>query len=175
MRWNKSLWAALLVLPLLWVLAKGFGTNPHEVPSVLVGKKAPLFALPYLEGDGVLALESLRGKPVVLNFWATWCGPCREEYAFLQKAAAMYEGRVNVVGVVYQDETPSVLKFVQEYPSVFRHVQDASSKTAIDYGVGGIPESFIVGPDGVISRKYVGVLNHEVLAEALSPWIKAGL
>jgi cytochrome c biogenesis protein CcmG/thiol:disulfide interchange protein DsbE len=175
MRWNKALWAALVVLPLLWVLAKGFGTNPHEVPSVLVGKPAPAFSLPYIEGEGVLELASLRGKPVVLNFWATWCGPCREEYAFLQQAASVYEGRVHVVGIVYQDDTASVRSFIQQQPSVFRHVQDESSKTAIDYGVGGIPESFIVSPDGVITRKYVGVLNRTVLEEALSGWLKGGL
>lgn len=168
MNLKRSFWMALLCVPCLLALAAGFGRDPHAVPSVLVGKQAPVFVLPSAQGEPV-SLAQLRGQPVLLNFWATWCYPCQSEHGLLQATAKRLKGRAHVVGVIYQDSPEQVLAYLNKHPSPYPHLLDANSQVAIDYGVAGVPESFIINAEGRITYKHAGALNAKVLEEQLLP------
>jgi cytochrome c biogenesis protein CcmG, thiol:disulfide interchange protein DsbE len=170
MKWQQVLFIALATTPLVIVLALGFGRDPHRVPFALRDKPAPMFTLTDLEGKPV-ALQNLLGKPVVINFWATWCEPCQSEHALLQEAAKVYAGKVQFVGIVYQDDKPNVKAYLSEQPSNFPQLFDNNSHTAIEYGVAGVPESFFLDAQGVIRAKVAGVLNGETLKLLLQPLV----
>lgn len=167
LRGIKLLSIAGLVLFFVWVLAKGFGLDPHEVPSVLAGRPAPDFSLTALGETTPVRLSAFKGKPVVLNFWATWCEPCKHEHEMLQNAARAYGDKVQFLGVVYQDAPEAVAAYLQRYGSTFTQLIDPESRTAIDYGVSGIPESFIIDATGVVVHKQTGVLTGELLISQL--------
>lgn len=165
---RRSAWMALCCLPVLWALASGFGRDPHAVPSVLVGKPAPEFRLMSLDGK-VVSLSQLRGKPVLLNFWATWCYPCQAEHALLQATAKRLGERAVVLGMLYQNESDEAREYLRKHPSPYEHLIDPDSSSAIDYGVAGVPESFVIDGNGVIRYKHAGVLTPEVIAQQLVP------
>lgn len=161
----------LVILPLLFLFATSFGNDPHALRSPLVGREAPPFALrTYDRGEGI-SLASLRGKPVVVNFWATWCEPCKVEHGVLTSAAQRYGDRVQFLGIVYEDEVPKIDAFLKRYGSGYPALLDVGGKTAIAYGVGGIPETFFIGADGKVVSKFTGPITaHELelrLAELL--------
>src|SRR5262245_5311791 len=112
----------MLTLPLLGVLLVGLGCDPHMMASPLVGRPAPAFELQPVGGGPKVSLQSLRGKPVVLNFWATWCVPCFDEHPVLTRGAAELGGQAVFLGVVYEDEESKVQEFLKEqggaYPSL---------------------------------------------------------
>ncbi len=166
MPWRGFLLACLVTGPLMLALALAFGRDPHAVPSVLVDRPAPDFSLPALDGE-VVSLRALRGRPVVVNFWATWCLPCQSEHPMLQQAAAAYAGRAFFVGIVYQDEVDAVRRSLQQAGSNFPQLVDVGSKVAIDFGVAGVPESFILDAHGTIVHKASGVLTPRVLRDTL--------
>jgi cytochrome c biogenesis protein CcmG/thiol:disulfide interchange protein DsbE len=166
MNWKNGMVAALVVLPLLVVLAMSFGHDPHAVPSVLEGKPAPHFALADL-ADQPFTSEGLQGKPAVLNFWATWCYPCQAEHGLLQDAARHYGDRVQFLGVIYQDTAEAVRKYLATHANAYPQLMDPNSRTAIDFGVAGVPESFILNARGDIVHKQAGVLTLEVLRGTL--------
>ena len=172
LRWRLSLLAALLVVPLVTVLALSFGHDPHAVPFVLQGKPAANFALRDVNGSSV-KLTDFRGTPVVLNFWATWCYPCQAEHTLLQQAARIYGQRVQFLGIIYQDSEDAVRRYLQGRPSIFPQLHDENSTTSIDYGVAGVPESYIIDPHGRIVFKQAGVLTVEILRRHLDPLISA--
>lgn len=171
MNWQKAVLAAAVVLPLLVILGLGFKHDPHAVPSMLEGKPAPDFSLRAFEGP-TLELAALKGKPVVLNFWATWCYPCQAEHALLQEAAAHYGSRVQFIGVIYQDSEPEVRKYLRNRESHYPQVFDPQSRTAIDFGVAGVPESFIIDAAGMIVHKEAGVLNAALLRKTLDALVE---
>lgn len=162
MNWRRAFIAALVAVPLLVVLALGFGHDPHAVPSMFEHKPAPAFSLRTLEGKTV-RLDSLRGAPVVLNFWATWCYPCQAEHALLQRAAAQYGDKVHFIGLIYQDDAERMRQHLAGRANVYPQLEDPGSVTAIDYGVGGVPETFIIDAQGVIVHKQSGVLSPGIL------------
>lgn len=164
--WKILVGGLLLIAPLLWVLYSGFGKDPHALPSTMEGRVAPPFALQDMDGNPV-SLESLRGTPVVINFWATWCVPCKQEHPYLQEAARAYEGRVRFLGVLYGDEPATARAFLGRYGSSYPTLVDADQSTAIDYGVAGVPETFFVNAEGQIVRKVSGPVNMAVLVETL--------
>lgn len=166
MPWRSVLATALAVGPLLVALALAFGHDPHAVPSVLEGKAAPLFTLPSLGGEPV-SLEALRGRPVVVNFWSTWCLPCRSEHPLLQEAATTYAGRAHFLGIVYQDAPEAARAYLQQAGSVYPQLLDANALVSIDFGVAGVPESFILDAQGNIAYKSAGILSPAVLAREL--------
>ncbi|REJ74994.1 MAG: TlpA family protein disulfide reductase [Acidobacteria bacterium] len=147
-----------VVLPLVAFLAAGFRFDPHEMSSPLVGKPAPSFRLQSLDGE-VWELEALRGKPVVVNFWSTWCAPCIQEHPALLGASRHYADSVQFLGVVYQDDTAAIASFQQRHGSWGPSLLDPGGKTAIAYGVYGPPETFFIGPDGVIVDKVIGAVS----------------
>ena len=158
----------LVVVPLLAVLVLNIGRDPHAFNSPMIGRPAPAFTLKST-GDGTpVSLASLRGKPVVINFWATWCVPCYEEHAVLVAAAREAGDSVQFLGVVYEDEEERVGEFLARQGSAYPSLMDADGKTAMSYGVYGVPETFFVDAQGRIAAKYTGPLHTAALAENLA-------
>ena len=164
-RINRKVLAAGLavVLPLLAVLVLNLGRDPHSVRSPLIGRPAPNFSLAPVGGGSPVTLESLRGRPVVVNFWATWCVPCFEEHAALTSAARSL-GDVHFLGVVYEDEEARIEAFLRERGSSYPSLVDPDGKTAIAYGVFGVPETFFIDPSGRLIDKHVGPLDRQTIA-----------
>jgi cytochrome c biogenesis protein CcmG/thiol:disulfide interchange protein DsbE len=160
----KKLIVPLAVLPVLVLLAYGFKTDPRQVPSPLVARPAPPFAMSIFDG-GRTSLEQLRGRPVVLNFWASWCFPaCYEEAPALEAAWQAYRDRgVMVLGVDIQDREKEAKAFIERFKLSFPNGPDPQGKLSIDYGVYGVPETFFIGKDGTIHYKHVGALSEKVL------------
>jgi len=157
----------LIVAPIVYLLAFGLTRNPRELPSAMVGKMAPDFLLETLDGKKI-DLPSLKGSPVVINFWATWCGPCFYEHPVLKEVRSIYEKEgVKFLGVVYQDKKETVVQFVKELGEPFLVLFDPKSQMAIDYGVGGVPETFFIDSKGLIQNKFSGVLTKEYLKDQI--------
>lgn len=157
----------LVVLPLLVVLRANLGRDPHLIESPLVGKPAPAFRLEKLSGGAPLGLEDFKGKPVVMNFWATWCVPCMQEHPTLTEASQQLRDQVQFLGVVFDDEEQRVRSFVDENGSPYPALLDPEGKAAVAYGVQGVPETYFIDPQGVIVSKYVGPLDPATLAREL--------
>lgn len=157
----------LVVVPLLGVLFANLGRDPHTISSPLVGRAAPAFTLRPVGGGAPVSLTSLRGRPVVVNFWATWCGPCLQEHPLLREAARSLGADVQFLGIVYEEEETWVQSFLREHGGGYPSLMDAGGKTAIAYGVFGVPETYFIDPDGMVAAKFVGPLNQEALAENL--------
>lgn len=173
MKWRNVIIAALIILPVIGLLAMGFGHDPHAVPFALRDKPAPDFTLHTLSG-GDMKLSDLRGKPVVLNFWASWCEPCKYEHDMLQQASTYYGESVQFVGVVYQDSEDNVRKYLQEHASVYPHLLDPTTAVAIDYGISGVPETYLVDKDGVVREKSPGVISGKELRSWLDKRVGRG-
>ncbi len=164
--WGVMLAGLAVVVPLLVVLGLGFGRDPHAVRSPLVGRPAPPFTLPVHRAETTtMSLESYRGKPVVVNFWATWCEPCRQEHGTLQMAAQRMGSNVQFLGVVYEDTPDKISAFLDRHGSGYPALIDEGGKTAIAYGVGGVPETFFIDAAGTIVSKYNGPLPPATLFE----------
>jgi len=153
-------------LPLIGLLATGFGKDPNAIPSVLENREAPGFRLIDIDGREH-SLPSLSGKPVVLNFWSTWCGPCKMEHPALQQAARQNPG-VTFLGIIYSDDTEKVRRYLKKAGSSYPTLVDEGNRTAIDYGVTGVPETFFIDAQGVIRRKVSAPLSPPYLAQFLS-------
>jgi cytochrome c biogenesis protein CcmG/thiol:disulfide interchange protein DsbE len=158
----------LLVAALVAILFLGLGRDPQHIESPLIGKPAPRFALRAVGSGQTIDISALRGRPVVLNFWATWCGPCWEEHPNLTAAAQETNGRVQFLGVVFQDEESKIQAFLTQRGSAYPTVIDEGGKTAIAYGVGGVPETFFLDANGTIVAKFDGPLAPDQLQTYLA-------
>ena len=163
----------LLVVPLIVLLAMSFGRDPHAVVSPLVGKAAPPFSLERVDDGQPLSLEALRGKPLVVNFWATWCEPCKMEHGVLTRGAKAFGEDVNFVGIVYEDEKPKIDAFLARYGSGYPALMDHGGKTAIAYGVTGVPETFFIDAQGKIVSKYAGPVTPDLLSKRVRELLEA--
>lgn len=157
---------AALVLPLVAFLSRGLVFDPHEMYSPLVGKQAPGFVLESLDGQR-FDLDELRGRPVVLNFWSTWCAPCIQEHPTFVAASRFYGEDVRFLGVIYQDDNASIERFQAQYGAWGPSLVDPGGKTAIAYGVYGPPETFIIDAQGVIVDKVIGAIRPDHLKSTL--------
>lgn len=167
MNWRVLAAGAVVVVPLVAVLASGFGKDPHALPNVMQGQRAPDFAGLTLGGERV-SLEALRGETVVLNFWASWCVPCVSEHPELLRAAQVYAPQgVVFLGVIYDDTPEGAQQFLRRYGSGYDHLLDPEGRVSVDYGVAGVPETYVIAPDGTIRRKFVGPVSFPTLAEQL--------
>lgn len=165
---RKVLLAGLvIVVPFIALLVANLGRDPHKVDSPLIGKDAPPFALRKVGTNEVIDVGALKGKPVVLNFWATWCVPCFSEHGVLVSSANRLGSNVQFIGVVYDDTEPKILAFLKQYGSAYPTLFDEQGKTAIAYGVYGVPETFFIDPQGRIADKFVGPLDPQKILENL--------
>jgi cytochrome c biogenesis protein CcmG, thiol:disulfide interchange protein DsbE len=148
---------------LIAVLFLGLGKDPQHINSPLIGRPAPSFALKEVGSSRTIDLDRLRGKPIVINFWATWCVPCYQEHPVLVDNARMIGSDVQFVGVVFNDTEERINAFLRERGSSYPTVLDEQGKTAIAYGVGGVPETYFINRSGVIVDKYVGPMTSDIL------------
>lgn len=153
----------LVVLPAVAFLAV-LGTGLFRARPVLVaGSNVPPFTLPTVSGDREVSLGALRGKPAVLNFWASWCEPCRDEAPALAAAAARSAGAVQFVGINILDGRDEALAFMRQYGITYLNLRDSSGGVARRYQVTGVPETVFVDSEGRFAGKFVGDASGGVL------------
>jgi cytochrome c biogenesis protein CcmG/thiol:disulfide interchange protein DsbE len=156
MPWQRLAIALLLIAPILALLAFGFTRDARYITSPLLAKPAAPFTVTLFDGKK-LTSDDLRGKAVFLNFWASWCPPCRAEARDLEAAWQKVKDKNMVfIGVALQDTDQNSLEFLKEFNVTYPNGKDESGKIAVDYGTWGIPESFFIDPQGRITFKHVG-------------------
>lgn len=167
----------ILLLPLAIFLAvalflyRGLFLDPSELPSALIDKPFPAFTLPAVEGDKTISRDDLKGKPALVNVWATWCVSCRVEHPVLNKLAQL---GVTIYGVNYKDENAAAQKWLAEFHDPYQlNISDAQGSLGLDLGVYGAPETFLIDKDGIIRHKFVGVIDERVWREKLAPLYQA--
>jgi cytochrome c biogenesis protein CcmG/thiol:disulfide interchange protein DsbE len=162
-----------LVVPVAWLLFQGLGRDPRVLPSPLIGRPAPAFELVAIDGRTVDS-ATLRGKTVLVNFWASWCFECIEEHRILLEAQDQYGDDLVIIGVLYQDSLDDALAFLARYgDGGWPNLVDADGALAIDYGVSGVPESFFIDAAGIVRYKQWGPVTRVVL-EAQLPALLSG-
>ncbi|HEY8170847.1 MAG TPA: redoxin domain-containing protein [Candidatus Limnocylindria bacterium] len=167
MRYLRWLLIPAVVIPLGWLLFTGFGRDPTELTSPLIGQPAPEWRLRNLDGDLVASVD-LVGEPYVVNFWASWCIPaCVDEHPVL--ADAYENAGVTVVGMTYQDTVIDAQVFLARYGDAgYEQLFDEHGWVAIDFGVTGPPETYFVDADGIVRAKQFGPLTPELMEEHLA-------
>ena len=140
-------------------------------PAAELGKPAPDITLPALDGDGTIGLAGFRGKPVVVNFWASWCGPCKDEAPEFRRAANEFEGDVHFLGVTMLDGREPALDFVAKYEIPYASVRDTRGVIAKRFGVTGVPETAFIDADGNLVGSYVGAFTGNQLERAVEQLI----
>ena len=161
--------AAFLVL--VAFLAVGLNLNPREVPSPLVGKPAPAFDLPQLAAtEKRFAPKDMQGRVWLLNVWASWCVSCRQEHPLLVELAK--KGTVPIYGLNYKDPRDDALRWLQRYGDPYvLSIADAEGRVGIDYGVYGVPETYVIDRAGVIRYKQIGPVTQDVLEKTILPLV----
>ena len=171
---------AFAALALLFLYRLGSG-DPSRIPSALIGRPVPATSLPAVEGltrDGMpvpgLANANFTGQVTLVNVWASWCVPCHDEAPLLMKLAE--DRRIRLVGINYKDQPDNARRFIGRHGNPFIAVgADANGRASIDWGVYGVPETFLVGRDGRIAYKLVGPITSANLDSALKPAIEKAL
>ena len=153
----------LIAAALVVILFVGLGKDPAAIRSPLIGKPAPAFALREVGTSNTIDIAQYRGKPLIINFWATWCGPCWEEHPVLVANARMLQPNVQFLGVVFQDKEDKILGFLQQRGTAYPTVVDDRGKTASAYGVGGVPETYFLDGNGTIVAKYSGPMSGDII------------
>ena len=182
MNWKRAAVGVACAAPVIAFLAYGLTRDPNAIPSPLPGRAAPSFALTvFAPGEGALmrplgdtiALDRLRGKIVVLNFWASWCLACLDEHTALSETALAFAGKpVQFAGVLYNDVARAGSEWIaarggQSYPSLL----DPGARTAIDYGLYGVPETFVIDASGRVAYKHTGPVSAALLTHKLDSLI----
>lgn len=165
---KRAVWALVIGLPLIVVLATGFGRDPSAIVSPLLNKPAPSFDLRTIDNRSI-SWADLRGKPIVLNFWASWCGGCKYEHPYLLSAWRNYSSRgVKFVGVIYQDSASGARDFMRNNGGSWPVVTDPGQQTALNYGVVKLPETYFIDRRGVIRYKSLGPVTPSMLNQQIS-------
>jgi cytochrome c biogenesis protein CcmG/thiol:disulfide interchange protein DsbE len=176
MNWKRAAIGAAVTIPIVALLGFGLTRDPREIPSPLPGREAPRFSLGVIrKGDAMpdgpapgdtVRMAELQGKVVVLNYFASWCLACRDEHGVLNDVGRRYADTSDVrfYAVLYNDQVPNGIRWIEEmggqsYPAL----RDPGSRTAIDYGLYGVPETFFIGKDGRVAHKHVGPVTDSVL------------
>lgn len=173
--WRQRRWLLLTVVVgavallglLYWGMVRG--------PSTQVGKSVPLkgpaqdFSVTTLDGQ-TLKLSDLRGKVVVLNVWASWCGPCKDEAGELNRSYDLYKGRdVAFLGIAFNDDTDPMRQFVKQYKVAYPVALDPEGRISIGLGITGVPETYLIDPQGNLTQKWVGPITAQQLNGLLAP------
>lgn len=175
----------LFVLPLVFVaglfalFAANIGRDTRLVPSVLLNQPAPDFSLPpienYASSNGGFNTASLTGQVSVVNVFASWCIPCRDEHPLLGEIKRQLPN-VQLLGINQKDATENAISFLEELGNPYDAIgADANGRTSIDWGVYGVPETFVVNADGIITYKHIGPISPESLTEDVIPAIQAAI
>ena len=161
-----------LFVALAWFLYAGLSLNPREVPSPLIGKPAPAFALPRLDDPTqTVKREDMLGKVWVMNVWASWCAPCREEHPLV--IALAKQRKVPVIGLNYKDRPGDARNWLERLGNPYAATLiDFDGKVGIDFGVYGVPETFVIDAQGLVRFKHVGALTPQVISQKLEPLLK---
>ena len=157
---------------LVGLLAVGLRLDPREVPSPLIGKAAPAFELPLLLApDKKFSEKDMLGRVWILNVWASWCPPCLVEHAVVTRIAR--SGLAPVVGLNYKDAREEALPWLERNGNPYQLIAfDRDGRIGIDYGVYGVPETYVIDRQGVIRYKHIGPLSADVVREKLEPLVK---
>jgi cytochrome c biogenesis protein CcmG/thiol:disulfide interchange protein DsbE len=158
-----------LFLLLVAFLAAGLKLDPREVPSPLIGKPAPGFALPQLgAASAKFSPADMKGKVWMLNVWASWCVSCREEHPLLVEFSR--NGTTPIYGLDYKDQPADAERWLQQFGNPYAlSVADADGRVGIDYGVYGVPETYVIDKQGVIRYKQIGPVTPEILSYKIQP------
>ena len=157
-----------IIAALVVVLVLAFRRDPHDIRTGTIGRPAAAFTLQKLDGSGTLALDDAKGKVIVINFFASWCIPCKEENPALVRVYERYRSSdVVFVGVLYQDSRDSGLRYVRDNGVVWPTASDDDGRVAFSYGVFGIPETYFIGADGVIQGRHFGPIDETTLVTAI--------
>lgn len=169
MRYLLPLGAFIVLVIFLGI---GLKLDPKEVPSPLIGKPAPQFSLPQLHApEQNFSPEQMKGKVWLLNVWASWCVSCREEHIHLSEFA--HTGIVEVVGLNYKDEPEDAKKWLSQLGNPYLlSISDKEGKAGLDWGVYGVPETFVIDKKGVIRHKQTGPVNPEILQNVILPLVQ---
>ena len=169
---NRFLLPLGIFVVVVGFLAVGLTLNPRELPSPLVGKPAPDFSLPQLHDQGkVISSNELKGKVWLLNFWASWCGGCKEEHPVLIHLAQ--SGAVPIYGMDYKDKRNEALTWLREWGNPYPVVAvDESGRVGINYGVCGVPETYVIDKAGVIRYKQIGPLREDIVQGKILPLVR---
>jgi cytochrome c biogenesis protein CcmG, thiol:disulfide interchange protein DsbE len=169
---NRFLIPFGLFIVVVGFLAVGLTLNPRELPSPLVGKMAPEFSLPQLhDQEKVISSNDLKGQVWLLNFWASWCGGCKDEHPVLIRLAQ--SGAVPIYGMDYKDERREALAWLKEWGNPYSIVAvDQLGRVGINFGVYGVPETYVIDKAGVIRYKQIGPLREDILEKKILPLVK---
>lgn len=168
---NRFIWPLVAFLVLAVFLYIGLGRDPREVPSPLIGKPAPVFTLPLLyDPDKTFASQDMRGQVWMLNVWASWCGSCKDEHPLLMDLAQ--QRIVPIYGLDYKDKRADGLATLRSSGDPYTlAISDADGKVGFDYGVYGVPETYVIDKQGVIRDKIIGPVTRQNLRERILPLI----
>ena len=159
-----------LVLVLYFAVALRPGYDPHVLPSAMLDKPAPAFSLAGLR-EGGMSRGSLAGQPAVINFFASWCAPCRVEHKTLMRLAR--DGRVRLHGIAYKDKPEDAARFLAQLGDPYRGVgMDRDGHVGLDFGVYGVPETYVLDKAGIIRKRFVGPLTDAVVEREILPLLK---
>ena len=169
---NRFLIPFGLFVVVVGFLAVGLTLNPRELPSPLVGKAAPEFSLPQLhDQEKVISSNDLKGQVWLLNFWASWCGGCKDEHPVLIRLAQ--SGVVPIYGMDYKDERREAVAWLKEWGNPYQIVAvDQSGRVGINYGVYGVPETYVIDKAGVIRYKQIGPLREDIWEKKILPLVR---
>jgi cytochrome c biogenesis protein CcmG/thiol:disulfide interchange protein DsbE len=169
---NRYLIPLAVFIVLVVFLGIGLGLNPREVPSPLIGKPAPVFKLAQLHESGkALGKEDMLGQVWLLNVWASWCVSCREEHPVLIEFAK--RNLVPIYGLNYKDKRDDALAWLRQFGDPYKaSIVDADGRVGIDYGVYGVPETFVIDKAGVVRYKQIGPVTPDALKNKILPLLQ---
>ena len=168
---KKALIPLILFAVLVVFLGIGLNRDPHEIPSPLIGKPAPLFTAPRLQApDQLFSSKDMLGKVWLLNTWASWCVACRQEHPILMEFAKTKA--LPIIGLDYKDQNADGLKWLARHGDPYDlSVTDKDGRIGIDFGVYGVPESFLIDKAGIIRYKQIGPITDEALRDKIMPLV----
>ena len=169
---KKALIPLAVFIVLVIFLAIGLTRDPHEIPSPLIGKPAPSFSAPILQApEKQFSAKDMLGQVWLLNTWASWCVACRQEHPILMEFAKTKT--LPIIGLDYKDKDADGLKWLARYGNPYdKTITDKDGRIGIDFGVYGVPESFLIDKAGVIRYKQIGPITDETLRDKILPLIR---